>query len=349
MPGSSKTAVNITAAEGAPASIVCSDLTAQTFASGLGKKQGGTGGLLQLLNPMAGGSGTQGILLFKDFSSFIARRPEVRGELMSQLREIYDGSYDPKKGVKVPAWSGKVTIIAAATPAIERAWAVQRELGERFVQVRWSRQDGVAMARAAGRQVGHHKQIGQELRRLSKDLIEGAMKIKAERPEPEEFAWLAEMTARLRAHVVRDNDAKRTIIDVPEPEAPTRLTMVMAQIARGHAALFGRKQPAKADVDAAKRIAYDTVPSNRYRVFRNIPDKGGVNRGELIRASGLPESSIIWITDELKALGVLAEISEIEVRYAFTEEFQKLKNDAMNGTEWTPIVDDQGEQPGLLN
>src|SRR5262249_27555250 len=150
---------------------------------------------------------------------------------------IYDGNYNPRKGVQTPSWRGKVSVIAACTPAIEDAWALNRGFGERFVQVRWPRGEGVESALSAFKQVDEPN-LTQKLQKLVKTFVQSSTLAKTQVTCPDsvvkEFANHAEMAAMLRGHVIRDSHShNRPIIDFPQIEAPTRLMKAMIQVAKG--------------------------------------------------------------------------------------------------------------------
>src|SRR5438445_4197967 len=118
--GADKTSLCINSLLDLPQVHMQGELTAKTFLSGY------TGTAHPSLLHQIG----SGILAFKDFTTFMSKRPEEQAEIASQLREIYDGSFvkNTGKGITI-SWKGKITVIAAATPALERAWASRRDLG----------------------------------------------------------------------------------------------------------------------------------------------------------------------------------------------------------------------------
>jgi hypothetical protein len=266
---------------------------------------------------------TQGVIIFKDFSSIMSKRPEARAEIMSQMREIWDGSYSPGKGTRTMDWSGKVTVIAAVTPAIERAWAVQRELGERFVQVRWPREDGVETALSAGRQLDEPK-ITERFQEKIKEFVshETLGRTPVDLPDAHRFVYLAEIAAILRGHVVRDPNS-RTIIELPQCEAPTRLVKAMMQVAMGSAALYRRDEVGEDDIRLAYRIGVDSIPLSRLSVVKAIRNRAVP--AEIVETTGFQFSSVEWITDELASLGVISksELGFMEYTKHFNELWQQ--------------------------
>jgi hypothetical protein len=323
--GTAKTALVCSVLSCLPMTTTVSDVSTNSFISGLSTKKGGNSLLLNLTRIDKDPGHTQGVLVLKDFTSIIAKKVEARGEIMSQLRHIWDGHFNTIKGTRTVEWKGKVTIIAAVTPAIERAWSIQRDLGERFVKILWPREDGVKIALASAAQIGHDE-ISKTLQTKIKKLVDIStlMDMNVSMPEPLEFAYLAEMTAILRGNVTRDTTGSRTIIDVPPYEAPTRLMKAMLQIAMAHSRLFRRVEPNYRDIALAKRIAIDSIPLNRLKIVNSI--HGETKQADVIEATGMPHATVDWICDELIALGVLKCVtSGLNTFYSFSDSFKKLK------------------------
>jgi hypothetical protein len=335
--GSGKTEIACSALDCLPCTTTISDISANSFVSGLASKKGGSSLLLNLTKLGKDPGHTQGVLVFKDFTSIISKRPEIKAEIMSQLRQIWDGHFNNIKGTKTTEWKGKVTIIAAVTPAIERAWAIQRELGERFVQVRWPREDGIETALASAK----HQQydIVPKFQAMVRKLVDmpSLMDIKVAVPDPVEFAYLAEMAAMLRGTVIRDTIGARTIIDVPQYEAPTRLMKSMIQIAIAHARLFRREECNERDIRLAKRIAFDSIPLTRLKIIDAMLEES-TDKSDIVKRTGMQHATIDWVCDELSALKVLVESNVgLETFYSFAPGFKKLRSKIVDSGNIIPF------------
>src|SRR5438046_1578624 len=98
---------------------------------------------------MARANGSEQWLLddVKDFTTVLTLHRDKRGEILAQLREIYDGHYRKEFGNgKVVDWTGKIGLIAGVTPIIDTYHAVNQVLGERFVCFRIKSESGAAVA-----------------------------------------------------------------------------------------------------------------------------------------------------------------------------------------------------------
>lgn len=276
------------------------DITAKTFLSGY------TG----TAHPSLLHKIKSGILAFKDFTTFMSKRPEEQAEIASQLREIYDGSFvkNTGKGIEIK-WAGKITVVAAATPALERAWSTRRDLGERFLQVRISRKDGIQQSEYAQRQRGKEEFISNTTKRLAREFFQKTPPITNPPPrlsnaQMTRVAAMAELVSHCRGTVPR-HPITNAICDLPQIENSGRMAKALASLVSNHAALFRRTNIEEVDMNIGKRIALNTIPATRSLIIDLIPLGGHVPNDQLIVKAGLPESTIGFLTSDLEALGVL--------------------------------------------
>ena len=129
--------MSLMGASGLPEVQTLSDFTENTFLSGFyGHKEPG---LLEKLGTTAR-NGNLSVFarqcryfLAKDFTTVLSMRRDRRGMILSQLREIHDGSFRRDFGTgETKIWQGRVTIIAAVTPILDRHYSMFSVLGERF-------------------------------------------------------------------------------------------------------------------------------------------------------------------------------------------------------------------------
>lgn len=322
-PGSGKTSIICKSLLGLPAVQSTSDITPRSFISGRSVSSGGSNLLFKLPAIGKKPNETQGMLVFPDFTSLLEMKHETRAETIAVMRHVYDGGYDPQKGMKTPSWCGKVSIVAACTPALERAWSIKRDLGERFIQLRWPREDGIKTARKTIQQIGKHDLV-KTLQALTLDFIDPPS---LPGPMPkytdqfiDELTYIAETVAVLRGYVIRD--PKSHEIEGTEYETPTRLMKSFLQIAMGHAALFGRDKIGPEDEDLVRRLARDSIPLRRYQFIRNL--KPDATIGALSRDTKLPDSSLEHVRQELEALDAIV-YSPVKKNCTLTRKFVDLK------------------------
>src|SRR2546423_12474459 len=221
--GGDKTSVIINSILSLPQVHMIGELTAKTFLSGY------TGTAHPSLLHQVG----SGILAFKDFTTFMSKRPEEQAEIASQFREIYDGSFNKNTGKGVPiTWKGKMTVITAANTAVERAWSGHSDLGERFLQVRISRKDGVQQSEYAQRQRGYEEHISTTMRSLALAFFQLAPAITNPPPrlsplQMTRVAAMAELVSHARGIVPR-HQVTNAIIDLPQIENSGRMSKAIA-------------------------------------------------------------------------------------------------------------------------
>lgn len=276
------------------------ELTSKTFLSGY------TGTAHPSLLHQIG----SGILAFKDFTTFASKRPEEQAEIAGQLREIYDGAFSKNTGKGIPiTWKGKMTVIAAAVPALERAWATRRDLGERFLQVRINRKDGVQQSEYAQRQRGYEEHISSTMKKLALTFFQLSPPITNPPPrlsngQMSRVAAMAELVAHCRGTVPR-HPMTNAIMDLPEIENSGRLSKAIASLISNHAALFRRTVVEEDDLNIGRRVALNTIPSKRMLVIDSVPISGSIGSDILTLNSTLPQSTISSVIADLESLGVV--------------------------------------------
>jgi len=305
-PGTAKTTAGIAGASNLAGVIQLSDFTEATFISGFtGKEEPGL--LEKLGTPQMEGQSitTEGdaIFLAKDFSTVLTMRREKRATILSQLREIHDGQYSRSFGTGVTKiWKGRISIVAAVTPALDRYYSVFSVLGERFLQIRWHRPGSKEAGEWAIRQQGREGQIKEELTDIVTQLFSSSASIPPQLPTDmvSRIASLAEIVALGRTHVLRSSYGSREIEYVPEPEANTRISKGLAAIARGVAALNGRAEVAEQDLQDALRVGLDCIPEARQKILAaawNGRSAGSVPINRTVRGREL---------EEMRELGLLS-------------------------------------------
>jgi hypothetical protein len=254
------------------------------------------------------------IWLAKDMTTLYSMRAEDRATVMASLREVWDGKImrDTGQG-KTLSWWGKVTMIGAATRAIEGEMGVGG-MGERFMTLRWKSASGndlegrLATMEAARRQLGRLEEIRAALKGWITSLCDTSKFADLEPPTNEPYMkaldHMAELTALLRVPIERDHDLRRSILAVGEPELPTRMAMMLAQLIRTHQALLGGL--VEGSMALAHRLVRDTVPQARRRVLACIP-MGGIDYGDLSRECDLPPTALYRILEDLTVMKVLDE------------------------------------------
>lgn len=109
---------------GVPRTYFIDDLTEKTLLSGF-KVKGKESSLLKQIG--------SGMMIFSDFTSILAKNPTSRGEILTQLKLVYDGKITKYTGTGGIPWEGKIGFAAGCTPDVYYALENSRSLGERFL------------------------------------------------------------------------------------------------------------------------------------------------------------------------------------------------------------------------
>jgi hypothetical protein len=305
-PGAGKTTMSLMGACGLPQVLPIGDISENTFLSGFyGHRDAG---LLEKLGPSLQDGHTfttQGdaILLAKDFTTVLSMRRDKRGVILSQLREIHDGMFKRDFGTgETKIWQGRITVLAAVTPVLDRYYSVFSTLGERFLQVRWHRPDSEEAGDWAIQQQEHEPEIREQSREAITPIFQQLPAVAPALPKEmrQRLAALAEVVAVGRTHVFRNGFGNREIEYVPEPEANTRVSKGLAALARGIAALHGRAEVAEQDLQDSFRVGLDCLPERRRRIILAAVSREELNAIDIVRTVRERE------VEDLAALGILA-------------------------------------------
>jgi hypothetical protein len=220
------------------------------------------------------------------------------------MRRIYDGhlrkEYGTADRLDERGWRGRITFAVAATPDIDRYYAVFQTLGERFVMIRWGRPGGVDAALSA---------MNQD-RTQARALLKAAVhRMLSSLPDVEptlsddvqlQVAALAEFAVRARTHVPRVGYSKE-IIYVPEPEAPTRLGQQLSQLAKGSALLRRQRVVSIEDLDLVRRVAFDCIPASRRKIL------DAMRFHQDLAQTKLPGATLKYAIEDLQLLELVSD------------------------------------------
>ena len=304
-PGSGKTTMSIMGASCLPDVLMLGDFSENTFLSGFFGHD--KPGMLEKLGRTSREGNTfiaegNAILLAKDFTTVLSMRREKRAAILGHLREIHDGMFKRDFGTGVTKiWKGRITMIAAVTPALDRHTSVFSTLGERFLQVRWHRPDSQEAGVWAIHQQGSETKWQDELKQVFGEIFKRATTSSPslDKEMTHRIACIAEIVAISRTHIYRNGFGNREIEYVPEPEANTRVSKGLAAIAKGIASINGRAEVAEDDLQDCFRVALDSIPELRRQIIVAVaagtkPDPKESAKTTRLRAE-----------EELEELGIL--------------------------------------------
>lgn len=249
-----------------------SSLTSHTLISGQ-KNYAKTPSLLLRLEPNT-------ILTFKDFTTILQMPDAVKNEILSQLREIYDGYYKKPFGTGDEIdWQGKIGFLAGVTEAIDLFQGAYSILGERFVQYRMKQPDRRKATEKGLENSSQMIDIREKMQDMFRDYID-SVSIPSEENMPKlseslrgEILEISEFATRARSAVIRDSKT-REIIHVSEPEMPIRFAKQLSHLMQAFTILGER------DTDRLilRHIALSSLPKNRSKALLElVKSKPSVN------------------------------------------------------------------------
>ena len=259
-------------------------------------------------------AGGTALVTFGDLSTLLATSDRGgRDHVFGLLRRAYDGHVT--RDVAPPGkadthgklqWSGRLTVVACVTGAIDRAAAHSDALGPRWLYVRIPERTTEAKRTAA--RLARSGGLAERRRRAAEDAAALLTQARARVPDdvPESVAAVIEdaalVTAWGRAAVPRNGYGRREIEGVPVVEEPMRLVQQLTCVAKG---LLALGLPDDAAAVIARRVALDSMPAARLAVL------AAMSTGELLSTAGCARTARLhrkvarMTLEELAAIGVV--------------------------------------------
>jgi hypothetical protein len=322
-PASGKTEI-ISSMDGYGSVFLLSSLTPNTFISG--KELTSPNARNPSLLPLLGG---KTLLLIKDLTTIIMKHKDSKAEIFSQLREIYDGRFVKAFGTgKTEDWKGKFGILAGVTSVIDREFALNSLLGERFLYFRMHTRDHMNAARMALEHTegidAYRKNLQQEvwqfLTWLDANVHTHGVTIGADFEQC--LINLAPLCTHARSAVLRDN--KQVLQAVPEPEGPARMVKQLSLLAKALALVHGQHSVDRAVYALVKKVARDCLPRLRLKVLDTLWGMFGegqsvqdgqivwpwYRRQQIAEGAGLPDATVRLVLEDLMLLNLVVRAVE---------------------------------------
>jgi hypothetical protein len=316
-PSHAKTEV-LDSMKGHPGIESMSAITKHTFISGKNKKTKSgeikNCSLLFQLNDK--------LILIKDFTTILSLHANDRTEIYSQLREIYDGAYKKAFGTgDVVSWQGKIGILAAVTPAIDRQLSVNALLGERFLHYRVFGDNRLAAARCALKHTTGTARPRHAFREAMVSFLHqfdnlDRVDVSIDANMDDKLATLACFCSSARASVIR-NRFDRTLEAMPEAEGPARLAKQFKLLATALAVVRGQSKIDEDIYQLIAKVARDTMPRLRLVALEamrrlNQREENWYTTKEIALEGGLPTTTAKLKLENMHVLGLLERRTKSE-------------------------------------
>lgn len=258
-------------------------------------------------------------LILKDFTTIISMRNEDQKEILAQLREIYDGRYDKAFGNgKEVKWRGKVGLLAACTPVLDRYYSIIGTLGDRFLLYRSAVANNREMGLQARRIVGHETEMRQEIRTAFHtfidqfdDLDNVHFEFEKDKAVNNMIVTLACACAYARCPVER-NYRDLSIDYSPQAEGPARLTKQFIQLGMALALIHGKNVIDESIYKTLRRIGHDLIPAQRMKILRYLWQEkifehlsGWQRTKDVAVAVSMPTNTVKLKLEDLMVVGLL--------------------------------------------
>jgi hypothetical protein len=295
-------------------------MTPQTLISGLK----GHGYDIDLLPKLDGK-----LLIIKDFTSILSKKPEDQAAIFADLREAYDGYLEKSfgSGVGIKGYKASFGLIAGVTPAIDMYRTVHALLGERFLRVNVVGDEQGAVARSSELE-GQEKAMREDMGHAVGGYLSRAGEwidddILFEDRFLQQLRALARITAALRSPVARDR--YHHILYPPQREFGTRLVKQLQKLAKALANWRERMIVSAEDYATVRRVALDCIPSGRSAVLATLLNSDGwLTTKQVGQQSNQPTETAGENLDDLWMLHVIQRDGDSAYSWAVTDETRQL-------------------------
>jgi hypothetical protein len=196
------------------------------------------------------------VVVTKDFSVIHDKPSETRAQILSILRDVFDGYASRALGNSVPkGFHSRFNYLTGMTPDIEKSWSLNT-LGERFLMYRIKIKNRRDHARRA---LLNARDPDKGLSKIREELQ--AVRPNVDDEMVEKILDLAEILSTCRTYVYRDRNDD--IPCLPQAELASRVGKQLMRVGQSVALVRGRESVTEDEFKIMKRIALDSLPSNR--------------------------------------------------------------------------------------
>jgi hypothetical protein len=263
----------------------------------------------------------QGFLTVGDFSTVLATSDRGgRDQLFALLRRAYDGhvSRDLGNAARPLTWRGRLTLLAACTPAIDAYSTHSDALGPRWLYYRLPAQSAKVKrstglkALRAGQLAAHRTDVRALAGKVVNDAADRLHRVVLTESAEGTLIDAAIVACLGRAGVERDGYGRREISGMAMIEEPPRLVSQLALLARSLIAIGLGEGDA---VALARRCALDTVPAARLGAMRTLAERKQATASEVARSARCHRHVARFALEELQAIGVTDCFGDEDDRY----------------------------------
>jgi hypothetical protein len=214
------------------------------------------------------------VVVTKDFSIIHDKPSEARAQILSILRDVYDGYASRALGNSKPkGFHSRFNYITGMTPDIEKSWSLNT-LGERFLLYRISIYNRREHARRALLNTRDDDRgcttVRKKIQAAVKSFIDQLAKTRPDVSNEmiEKILDLAEILSTCRTYVHRDRNDDMPCL--PQAELAARVGKQLMRVGQSVALVRGRESVTQDEFTVMKRIALDSLPTNRRHLLHAL-------------------------------------------------------------------------------
>jgi len=256
------------------------------------------------------------VVVTKDFSLIHDKPAETRAQILSMLRDAYDGYASRGFGnSETKGYHARFNYLTGMTPDIEKSWSLNT-LGERFLMYRIQIEDRREHARQSLRNANKVESIRKPLQQSVKQFIDSIPRNVVPMVDEEmedRILDLADLLSTCRTYVHRERNDEMPFL--PLPELASRVAKQLLRIGQGAALVRGKDHVTHAEFEEImKRIALDSLPTNRRHLIKALWDHRDSSEPveTFEKATGLAKTTTRRGITDLRALGVVTEVKRRE-------------------------------------
>jgi hypothetical protein len=270
------------------------------------------------------------VLVTKDFSLIHEKPWETRAQILSVLRDVYDGYSSKRVGNnRTKGYKSRFNYLTGMTPDIEKSWNVNT-LGERFLLYRIQIKDRMEHARQALRNARDGDKGSEKIRSELQAIVHQFLSELPQGKVPtvsdemiELILSLAEVLSTCRTYVHREKNDD--ITSLPQAELASRVSKQLMRVGQSLALVRGKDEVTADEFNVMKRIAMDSLPAVRRLLLYSLWNRYGLPEPLEIFAHDVNIISKTTVRRELENLMVLGAVRKTKVQE--TVESKKKKKD----------------------
>lgn len=248
------------------------------------------------------------LVVTKDFSLIHDKPSETRSQILSILRDVYDGYASRALGNQKPkGFHSKFNYITGMTPDIEKSWSLNT-LGERFlmfrIQIENRREHARQSLKNANKTTGIRSVLQADVKAFINSIPKDSIP-QIEEAMEEKILDLSDLLSTCRTYVYRERNDEMMFL--PLPELASRVAKQLLRVGQSVALVRGKQEVTDDEFQIMKRIALDSLPSNRRRLLKALWDLRAKDRtlDVIEKKTGLAKTTTKRVLDDFRVLKVV--------------------------------------------